>query len=69
MVKQIYPHELKLNKANTIETEAPLFRFTSSVANGFVSSNIYYFDFDKVNFSFFDGDVPRRAPYGVYISQ
>ena len=27
------------------------------------------FDFDMVNFTFLDGDVPRRASYGVYISQ
>ena len=26
-------------------------------------------DFDIVNFTFLDGDVPRRASYGVYISQ
>ena len=26
------------------------------------------FDFDIVNFSFLDGDVPRRPSYGVYIS-
>ena len=42
-------------------------------ANGFVSSKIYDkrddFDFDIVNFPFLDGDVPRRASYGVYISQ
>ena len=39
----------------------------------FVSSKIYDkrddFDFDIVNFPFLDGDVPRRASYGVYISQ
>ena len=44
-----------------------------SVANGFVSSKIYNkrddFDFDIINFPFLDGDVPRRASYGVYISQ
>ena len=44
-----------------------------SVANGFVSSKIYdkrdVFDCDIVNFPFLDGDVPRRASYGVYISQ
>ena len=44
-----------------------------SVANGFVSSKIYDkrddFDFDIVNFPFLDGNVPRRASYGVYISQ
>ena len=37
------------------------------------SSKIYDkrddFDFDIVNFPFLDGDVPRRASYGVYISQ
>ena len=27
------------------------------------------FDFDKVNFPFLDGAVPRRPSYGVYISQ
>ena len=45
----------------------------TSVANGFVSSKTYDkrddFDFDIVNFPFLDGDVPRRASYGVYISQ
>ena len=27
------------------------------------------FDFEKVNFPFLDGDVPRSPSYGVYISQ
>ena len=27
------------------------------------------FDFDIVNFPILDGDVPRSASYGVYISQ
>ena len=27
------------------------------------------FDFDIVNFSFLDGDVPRRTSYGVYTFQ
>ena len=73
MVNQIYPPELQLNKANTTDTEAPFLDFHLSVANGFVSSKIYNkrddFDFDIVNFPFLDGDVPRRASYGVYISQ
>ena len=29
MVNQIYPPELQLNKANTSDTEAPFFGFTS----------------------------------------
>ena len=44
-----------------------------SIPNGFVPSNINDkrddFDFDKVNFPFLDGDVPRSTSYGVYISQ
>ena len=73
MVNQIYPPELQLNKANILDTEAPFLDLHLSVANGFVSSKIYDkrddFDFDIVNFPFLDGEVPRRASYGVYISQ
>ena len=73
MVNQIYPPELQLNKANISDTEAPFLDLHLSVANGFVSSKIYDkrddFDFDIVNFPFLDGDVPRLASYGVYISQ
>ena len=63
MVNQIYPPELQLNKANISDTEAPFLDLHLSVPNGFVSSKIY----DKRDF--LDGDVPRRASYGVYISQ
>ena len=44
-----------------------------SKANGIVSSKIYDkrddFNFEIVNFSFLDGDVPSSPSYGVYISQ
>ena len=44
-----------------------------SIPDGFVKTKIYDkrddFDFDIVNFPFLDGDVPRSASYGVYISQ
>ena len=73
MVNQIYPPELKLNKANTSDTRTPFLDLHPSISNGFVSSKIYDkrddFDFDIVNFPFLDGDVPRRPSYGVYISQ
>ena len=64
MVKQIYPPELQLSKANNRDTEAPFLDLHLSIANGFVSSKIYDkrddFDFDIiVNFPFLDGDVPR----------
>ena len=65
MVKQIYPPDT--------DTEAPFLDLHLSIANGVVSYKTYYkrgdFDFDTVNFPFLYGDVPRRAPYGVYISQ
>ena len=72
MVNQIYPHELKLNKANTSDTEAPFLDLHISISNGFVSSKIHdkrdELDFDVVNFPILNCDSPRR-PYGVYISQ
>ena len=74
MVKQTYPPELQLNKVNNTDTEAPfLVLHLSNKMDLFLSSKIYDkrdgFDFDKVNFPFLDGNVPRRASYGVYISQ
>ena len=48
--------ELRLNKANTSDTEAPFLDLHLSISNEFVSSKIYdkrdYFDFDMVNFHF-----------------
>ena len=62
-----------MNRASVSDTEGPFLDLHLSVANGFVSSEIYDkrddFDFDIVGFPFLDGDVPRRASYGVYISQ
>ena len=73
MVKQIYPPEQLEKKANTTDTEAPILDLHVSIGNGFVSSKIYDkrddFDFDIVNCPFLDGDIPRHASYGVYISQ
>ena len=47
--------------------------FTLSIVDGFVSCKIYDkrddFDFEIVYFPFLDGDVPRAASYGVYVSQ
>ena len=44
-----------------------------SITNGIVSSKIYdkwdNFNFEIVNFTFLDGDVPCSPSYGVYISQ
>ena len=64
---------LQLNKANVSDAEASFLDLHLSISDGFVKTKIYDkrddFDFDIVNFPFLDGDVPRSASYGVYISQ
>ena len=73
MVNRIYPSELQLNKANVSDAEASFLDLHLSISDGFLKTKIYDkrddFDFDIVNFPFLDGDVPRSASYGVYISQ
>ena len=73
MVNQIYSPELQLNKADSTDTEVTFLDLHLSIANGLISSKMYDkhddFDFDIVNFPFLDGDFPRRASYGVYVSQ
>ena len=72
MVNRIYPSEIQLNKANVSDAEASLLALHLSISDGFVKTKIYDkrddFNFDIVNFPFLDGDVPRSASYGVYIS-
>ena len=67
MVKQIFPSELQLNKANSSDTEAPYLDLHLTISFGFVSSKIYdkrdEFGFDIVNFQFLDGDIPRATSY------
>ena len=41
MVKQIYASELKLNKGNSSDTEAPFLDLHLIISDGFVSSKIY----------------------------
>ena len=73
MVSQIYASELQLNEANTSDTEAAFLDLHLSISNDIVSTKIYDkrdgFDFEIVNFQFFDGDVLRSTSYGVSISQ
>ena len=67
MVRQIYPSELQLNKANASDTEAAFLDLHLSISNDIVSIKIYDkrgdFDFEIVNFPFLDGDVPRSTSY------
>ena len=72
MVGQIYPTELQSNTASSSDTEAQFLDLNLSISNGIVSSKIDDkwddFNFEIVNFSFHDGDVPRSPTYVVYIS-
>ena len=73
MVRQIYPSELQLNKANASNIEATFLDMHLSISYDIVSTKIYDkrddFDFEIVNFPILDGDVPRSTSYRVYISQ
>ena len=72
LFSQIYPSELQFNKANSSETEALFLDLHLPISVGFISCKIYdkrnNFDFEIVNFPYLNGDVPRLASYGVYIS-
>ena len=73
MVDSIYPPELTLNKANTLDTQVVFLDLSLSISNNIVTSKIYDkrddFNFNIVNYPHLDGDVPRTTSYGVYMSQ
>ena len=56
MVSQIYPTEIKLNKANSFDTEVPFYDLNLSITNGIVPSKFYDkrddFNFEIVTFPF-----------------
>ena len=68
MVKHICPSEIQLNNANS---ETLFLDLHLTISDVFVSSKIHDnrddLDFDIVNFSFLDGDIPRATFYGVYV--
>ena len=55
------------------ETEVSFLDLHLSILDGFIPCKSYDtcddFDFEIVNFPYLGGDVPRRASYGIYISQ
>ena len=72
--KRVHSEKVGAFRANRTE-KVGAFRANKTKKGVFkrTSSKIYNkrddFDFDIVNFPFLDGDVPRCASYGVYISQ
>ena len=53
------------------DAEASFLDLHLIISDGFVKTKIYVKrdDFDIVNFPILDGDIPRSASYGIYISQ
>ena len=63
MVSQIYPTDLQLNDANSFDTEVPFWTLTCPYQWQSYIKKIYDkrddLNFEKFNFPFLDGDVPR----------
>ena len=67
MVSQIFSAELQVNKANTTDTEASFLDLHLTISIDTVSTKIYVkfndLDFETVNFTFLDDDVPLSTSY------
>ena len=73
-VKEIYPSQLTVEKANTSDDLANYLDLTFIIeSNNRLYTKLYDkrddFDFHIVNFPFLSSNIPSRPSYGVYISQ
>ena len=74
-IPDIYPAELHLNKANTLDKETSLkfLDLNIEVICNDIHTSVYHkrddFGFPIVNFPSLSGDVPRLSSYCIYISQ
>ena len=73
-VKEIYPSQLTVGKANTSDDLANYIDLTFIIeSNKGFYTKIYIkhddFDFHIVNFPFLSSNIPYSPSYGVYISQ
>ena len=73
MIKDIYPSELELNKANAVDTNAPFLDLNIFIIDGKILTCVYDkrddFNFQIVNYPNLSGNIPSSPSYGVYISQ
>ena len=71
--ENIYPSQLRLNKANVSDTKAAFLDLDIYIDQGAIITKIYDkrddFNFDIVNFPHLDSDVPKAPSYGIYMSQ
>ena len=72
-IKDLYPTELQLNKANTSDKETSFLDLNIKVVGSDVHTSVYDkrgdFEIPIVDFPWLSGDVPRLQSYGVCISQ
>ena len=73
-LKEIYPSQLTVEKANKSDHLADYLDLTFIIENGTKLSTRLYgkrddFDFHIVSFPFLSGNIPPGPFYGVYISQ
>ena len=72
-IPDIYPREIRFNKANTSDKESSLLDWHIKVIGNNIHTSVYDkredFGFPIVNFPWLSGDVPRLLSYGIYISQ
>ena len=73
-VKEIYPSQLTVEKANTSDDLANYLDLTFIIeSNNRLYTKLYDkrdgFDFHIVNFPFLSSNIPSSPSYGVYISQ
>ena len=72
-IPDIYPAELRLNKANTSDKETSFLDLNIKVIGSDIRTSVHDkrddFGFPIVNFPWLSGDVPRLPSYGIYISQ
>ena len=71
-IPDIYPAELQLNKANTLDKETSYLDLNINVLGSDIHTSVYDksddFRFPIFNFPWLSGDVPRHPSYGIYIS-
>ena len=72
-IPDIYPRELQLNKAKTLNKETSFLDINIKVIGSNIHTSVYDesndFGFPIVNFPWLSVDVPRFPSYGIYISQ
>ena len=73
-LKEIYPSQLTVEKANTSDHQADYLNPTFIIDSGSKLATRQYnrrddFDFHIVNFPFLSSNIPSGSSYGVYISQ